>query len=150
MGQRTAALEDSRPGWRCPAAFPRRIAGVIRQTRYVIAVNDLQRSARFYREVLGFAVREIGDPGWRFFERDNCLIMAGECRDALPARELGDHSYFAYLDVDEIDQLYSSLEGKEVTLTKKLRNEPWGMREFGIRTVDGHRIMFGCPVEPSV
>jgi hypothetical protein len=25
-----------------------------------------------------------------------------------------------------------------------LRDEPWGMREFGIRTVDGHRIMCGA------
>ena len=30
------------------------------------------------------------------------------------------------------------------SVTKELRNEPWGMSEFGLRTVDGHRIMFGC------
>lgn len=23
------------------------------------------------------------------------------------------------------------------------RDEPWGMREFGVRTIDGHRMMFG-------
>jgi hypothetical protein len=28
-------------------------------------------------------------------------------------------------------------------IIKPLRDEPWGMREFGIRTVDGHRMMFG-------
>jgi hypothetical protein len=26
---------------------------------------------------------------------------------------------------------------------KPLASEPWGMREFGLRTVDGHRIMIG-------
>jgi len=31
-------------------------------------------------------------------------------------------------------------------LIKELRSEPWGMREFGVRTVDGHRIMFGQEV----
>ena len=31
-------------------------------------------------------------------------------------------------------------------LTKPLRTETWGMREFGIRTVDGHRVMVGSPV----
>jgi len=112
--------------------------------RYVLAVLDLERSARYYRDVLGFEVREIGDPGWRFFVRDDCFVMAGECPDALPPEQLGDHSYFAYLVVDGIDQLYAELTAKGVTLIKPLRNEPWNMREFGIRTIDGHRIMFGC------
>jgi hypothetical protein len=33
-----------------------------------------------------------------------------------------------------------------VPCIQPLSNKPWGMREFGIRTVDGHRIMFGSPV----
>ena len=120
---------------------------MIRHPRYVIAVPDLERSARYYRDVLGFEVSEIGDPGWRFFLRDQCFIMAGECPDVLSPHELGDHSYFAYLEVDDIDQLYEAVTAKDVTVIKNLRNEPWGMREFGIQTVDGHRIMFGCPTE---
>jgi hypothetical protein len=28
-------------------------------------------------------------------------------------------------------------------LIKPLRDEPWPMRELGVRTVDGHRMMFG-------
>lgn len=109
--------------------------------RYVIAVPDLARSARFYGDVLGFDVREVGDPGWRFFVRDGCVIMAGECPDALPPAELGDHSYFAYLEVDDVDRWHAELRAKGVEVVKQLRSEPWGMREFGIRTVDGHRIM---------
>jgi catechol 2,3-dioxygenase-like lactoylglutathione lyase family enzyme len=121
---------------------------MIRNPKYVIAVQDLERSARFYRDVLGFEVIEIGDPGWRFFVRDQCFIMAGECPDALPPQELGDHSYFAYLEVDEIDALSEDLVAKGAELIKELRDEPWGMREFGIRTADGHRIMFGFPIKP--
>ncbi|MFN8601514.1 MAG: VOC family protein [Candidatus Binatia bacterium] len=118
--------------------------------RHVIAVPDLARSARFYGDVLGFEVREVGDPGWRFFVRDGCTIMAGECPDALPPADLGDHSYFAYLEVEGIDRWYDELVGKSVELIKPLRDEPWGMREFGIRTVDGHRIMFGAAVDGAV
>jgi catechol 2,3-dioxygenase-like lactoylglutathione lyase family enzyme len=115
----------------------------LRAPRYVLAVPDLARSARYYHDVLGFEVREVGDPGWRFFVRDDCFIMAGECPDALPVDELGDHSYFAYVLVEDIDQLYEEVTAKGATLIKPLRNEPWNMREFGLRTVDGHRIMFG-------
>jgi uncharacterized glyoxalase superfamily protein PhnB len=99
--------------------------------------------------VLGFTVHEIGDPGWRFFERDACLILAGECPDAIPPSELGDHSYFAYVLAEQIDSLFSELTARGAQLIKALRDEPWGMREFGIRTVDGHRMMFGARVEPA-
>lgn len=112
-------------------------------TYFVLAVPDLTRSAAFYRDVLGFEIREIGDPGWRIFERDACTIMAGECPDALPAEELGDHSYFAYVLVDDIDALYATVVEKGGKILKTLRDEPWNMREFALRTIDGHRIMFG-------
>ena len=59
--------------------------------RYVIAVPDLRRSSEFYRDVLGFAIRPIGDPGWLFYEQGECTIMAGECTDAIPPADLGDH-----------------------------------------------------------
>lgn len=110
---------------------------------YVLAVQDLEASAAYYRDILGFKIFEVGDPGWRMFRRDQCRIMAGHCPDALPAGELGDHSYFAYLIVDDAKQFYSELTGKNVDLIKPLRDEPWGMREFGLRTIDGHRIMIG-------
>ncbi|MAT98760.1 MAG: bleomycin resistance protein [Anaerolineaceae bacterium] len=115
----------------------------ITSTMFVIAVNDLAASAQYYRDVLGFAVREIGDDGWRIFEKDGCQIMAGHCADAIPARELGDHSYFAYLRVDGIDEYYAEVVAKDGRILKKLRDEPWGMREFALQTIDGHRIMFG-------
>ena len=119
---------------------------MITQNRYVIAVPDLARSSAFYRDVLGFEVREIGDPGWRFFVRDECVIMAGECPDAIPAADLGDHSYFAYLVLDDVDAYYGAVTNAGAEVIKPLRSEAWGMREFGLRTVDGHRIMFASPV----
>ena len=85
-----------------------------------------------------------GGPGWRWLERDACIILAGHCPDALPAAELGDHSYFAYAEVVDADALHAELAGRGVELINPLRDEPWGMSEFGIRTVDGHRMMFGA------
>jgi len=36
---------------------------MIRNHLYVLAVPDLERSAAFYRDVLGFVVHRMGDPG---------------------------------------------------------------------------------------
>lgn len=115
-------------------------------TNYVLAVPNLECSAAFYRDILGFEIREMGDAGWRMYVRDACRIMAGECSNAIPVAELGDHSYFAYLVVDDIDALHAKVAAAGVDFVKALVTEPWGMREFGVRTIDGHRIMFGQEV----
>ncbi|HTL53032.1 MAG TPA: VOC family protein, partial [Planctomycetota bacterium] len=120
---------------------------MIQATRYVLAVPDLQISAAFYRDVLGFEIRKIDDPGWLFFVKDACFIMAGQCPDAIPPAELGDHNYFAYLQVDDVDAYHRQIVDRGGKITKSLRTEPWGLREFGIRTPDGYRIMIGMPVK---
>jgi uncharacterized glyoxalase superfamily protein PhnB len=84
-------------------------------------------------------------PGWLVFRNGNCVIMAGEEKDALYPAQLGDHSYFAYMVVDGIDSYYERVKTAGAKIRKAIREEPWGMREFAIETVDGHRIMFAGP-----
>lgn len=111
-------------------------------TRHVLAVLDLNKSTAFYRDKLGMKLG-WGDDNWSFLSRDNFFVMLGECKEAIPPKELGDHQYFAYVDLSDIDNYYEELLAKEVDITSELADKPWGQREFGIRTIDGHRIMFG-------
>ena len=115
---------------------------ILRST-HVIAVPSLAASSAFYRDVLGFEVEAMGDAGWRMFVSGACRIMAGECPDALPPGDTGDHSYFAYLVVDDVDAFHERAVASGAEVVKALRDEPWGMREFGLRTIDGHRLMIG-------
>jgi uncharacterized glyoxalase superfamily protein PhnB len=110
--------------------------------RCVLSVWDLPTSVAFYREALGFTL-DFEVPGWAFLSRGQFQVMLGECPDAMSANETGDHSYFAYVTVDDIDDLYRELSSKKVTRVQELADKPWGMREFGVKTPDGHRIMFG-------
>jgi predicted enzyme related to lactoylglutathione lyase len=120
-----------------------KVSMTVSQSAHVLAVPDLKRSGDFYSRVLAFEIHEIGDPGWRLFVNGQCRIMAGECPDALPAEKLGDHSYFAYLTVDDVSAYHQRAKHADAEFVKSLRDEPWGTREFGLRTVDGHRIMIG-------
>ncbi|HZC24891.1 MAG TPA: VOC family protein [Candidatus Binatia bacterium] len=119
----------------------------ILRTRFVIAVHDLHKSAAFYRDVLGFEIRTIPDPGWLFYTCGECTIWAGQCPDAFSPAQLGDHAYFAYLEMEDINSFYDSVCAKGATISKKLCDEPWGMREFGLVTSDGHRIMFASAIK---
>jgi predicted enzyme related to lactoylglutathione lyase len=116
---------------------------MIRDHMYVLAVHDLERSAAFYRDALGFTVHDMGDPGWRMFVRDGCRIMAGACPDAMPPADTGFHSYYGYLVVEDADAELARAVAASAEITKAIRDEPWDMREFGLRTVDGHRLMVG-------
>lgn len=120
---------------------------VLLANHYVLAVPDRHASARFYVDVLGFEI--VNEPeGWVFVRRDNCMIMLGECPDAIPAGQLGDHSYFAYLVVDDADDLFGHCMSRGATLISPIADKPWQMREFGVRTPDGHRIMIGHRLSP--
>jgi uncharacterized glyoxalase superfamily protein PhnB len=116
-------------------------------SRSVLAVRDLRKSTRHYIDVLGFR-RDFGDgsDGWSFLSRDAFKVMLGECADATPASELGDHSYAAYITVDGVDDLHAELVGRGAHVTSSPTDKPWGLREFGIRTPDGHRYTFGEPL----
>jgi len=110
---------------------------------FVLAIKDLEISSDFYSRVLGFKDQQVDAPGWRFMERDGCRIQLGECPDAIPAGETGDHSYFCYLYVDDATGLYAHAKHEKAEIIKEIRDEPWGVREFALRTPDGHRIMIG-------
>ena len=113
----------------------------ILQNHYVLAVHDLQASSRFF-EQLGFKV--VSKPeGWIFVERDNCMVMLGECRDALHPSKLGDHSYFGYLRVDDVDSFYEDVKEKEIKVLSPLESKPWHMREFSVVSPESHRITIG-------
>ena len=110
--------------------------------RYVLAVNNLAESTDFYKSKLCFKTLWAQD-GWHFLIRDNVKIMIGECPDEQSASEIGDHSYFAYLEIENIDNIYNDCKSNDIKILSDIEDKPWGQREFSIRTVDGHRITFG-------
>jgi predicted enzyme related to lactoylglutathione lyase len=119
----------------------------ILDSRHVLAVRNLRASTRFYMDVLGLR-RDFGDEsdGWSFLSRAGFKVMLGECPGERPAGELGNHSYVAYLIVEGVDTFHHEIAARGGEVISAPTTEPWGLREFTIRTPDGHRIRFGEPV----
>ncbi|OUR91793.1 hypothetical protein A9Q87_08270 [Flavobacteriales bacterium 34_180_T64] len=114
----------------------------INGTRHVLAVKNLEKSVAYYEEQLGFESVWSGS-GWHFLKREAFFIMLGECPDDSSAFETKNHSYFAYIEVISIDALYIEFKAKKVEIISEMADKEWKQREFSIRTIDGHRIMFG-------
>jgi uncharacterized glyoxalase superfamily protein PhnB len=109
----------------------------------VLAVHDLARSAAWYRDVLGCKTRDPDPGNWTFCRLGAIEFMLGRCPDAMLASDLGDHSYVAYLRVDDVQAFHNRAVEAGAEITKPLTDEPWGMREFALRSVDGHRFTLG-------
>ena len=67
--------------------------------------------------------------------------MMGHCPDALPAAETGDHSWFGYLSVDDIDALHAEFEARGAIILNPPSDRPHGMREMVVALPEGHRLM---------
>lgn len=109
---------------------------------YVLAVPDLDRSAGWFRDVLGFRVLWEDASDWRLVERDGVRVMLGHCPNDLRPADLGSHNWFGYLSTDDVDGLYQDLRARGAACSAPADTR-YGTREIVVTTVDGHRIVFG-------
>ena len=117
------------------------MAEILKST-FVLAVNDLEKSRRFYVDQLGFSEQMVVE-GWSFLSRGGCHLRIGDCPGIKPMSDVPDHSWFAYLHCADAEALYNEFLATGVEVWHPIDDKPWGMREFAIVTPDGHRIVFG-------
>jgi catechol 2,3-dioxygenase-like lactoylglutathione lyase family enzyme len=110
---------------------------------HVLAVRDIDASARYFCEALGFVLEWPEAADWRLVQRDGVRVMLGKCPDATPAAEIGPHSWFAYLHTDRVDRLHAELTANGAIILQPPVDRAYGMREVVVATPDGHRIVFG-------
>jgi catechol 2,3-dioxygenase-like lactoylglutathione lyase family enzyme len=109
-------------------------------SRILLRPADLDRSRRFYRDVLGLAVyREFGppdDPGLVFFLGQGLLEVSGPAADA-PGRP----SAMIWLQVRDVRAEHDRLAAAGARVLREPVTEPWGLTEMWIEDPDGVRIV---------
>ena len=112
------------------------------RTRHVLAVKDLDVEASYYKDKLGFEL-DFTAPGWEFLSFGNFKVMLGECADEMTAEATGNHSWYAHVIVENVDEVYEELIERGAQIRSTIEDKPWGVREFSVVTPDGHRIGYG-------
>ncbi|MCC6890441.1 MAG: VOC family protein [Hyphomicrobiales bacterium] len=129
-----------------PATVP---FAVIKIGHVVLNCRDLERSTRFYTEILGFRISDIYEPdlvpGGMVFLRFNGdhhgVGLVGAMEDAAQNIELH-HLAFEIGTVDELLRLRAHLEGKRVTIDFQGRRRAGGQIAVEFADPDGHQLEF--------
>ncbi len=116
----------------------------------VLLVADLERSASYYRDSLGFECELYGDPpDFLTASRDDVSVLMALCADRskiVPNWQIVDKVWNVYIRVDEVDELYAEVQRRGAPIDYSLYTAPHGFREFGVTDPDGHDIAFGQPL----
>ena len=112
------------------------------EPRFLVArpnlhVWDIERSAAFYRGILGFETEAIvgGPPSFALLRRDGAEIALVQQDGATPTG--------CYIYVTDVEQLHEQCVAAGGRVTYPLTMEPWGLLNFVIEDPDGHQIAIG-------
>lgn len=137
--------------------------------------RDMKQSVRFYRDQLGFEMKESWpddkEPQWANLVLDGQSVMMGAAMDPAKVGEMchGDAEaekhwrkaaedfrankpgvgMQVYVMVPDIDAYFGQIKERGVKVQGQPKTQFYGIRELGINDPDGYRLVFFTPVTMS-
>ena len=112
--------------------------------RIELFVADIERSAEFYAQALGFTRESSGD-GYIAMRRGAAVLGLGLARNLpaahpLRARDRDRHGIGVeiVLEVDDVDAALAAVERAGYPVLVPLAGRPWGLRDFRLVDPDGY------------
>ena len=114
----------------------------------ILPVEDMERSIRFYQEVLGFETA-MQSATYSIVTRDGASLHLTLAEDESVLQATRGHMSI-YLEVSEIAPLWSHISTfKDRYKIRDLSDREYGMREFHIIDPDGCLIFVGQPIQTA-
>ncbi len=123
-----------------------------------LLVNDMGKMIRFYRDVLGFEIKETEEAGNVYLVKDGTLFLLYGRKDFEDlthhryeyVKGLNGHSEIAlYVDTfDEVDEAFRHAVANGAAPVLPPETEPWGQRTCYIADPEGHLIEIGSWNKP--
>jgi catechol 2,3-dioxygenase-like lactoylglutathione lyase family enzyme len=113
----------------------------------ILEVSDVEISAAFYRDKLGFKPGPFfGDPP------AFCMVGRGRVSIALdqsrgPDRHPQNQYWATYIYVDDVDAVLADLTARGMSIERGPENTVYNCREIDVADPDGHLICFGQDLE---
>jgi catechol 2,3-dioxygenase-like lactoylglutathione lyase family enzyme len=120
------------------------MSNFIQVTPFMV-VDDLERAATFFTDILGFETLVRGG-GYAYVHRETAgfRILEQKGPEGAPP---SNRRFAYYIDVHDVDRLYAELKPKLDTLPRGdvygPVNQPYGQRELLVLAPDGNLLAFG-------
>lgn len=121
-------------------------AAHLRDATPVLLVKDVVKAAAYYTDKLGFAVdRFWGEPSmFTIARRDGVSVMLNQVDPGDTFRSNGEYNgrFSFYISTNDADALHAEFRSKGADIVCPPDDQPYMMREFQVRDLDGH--LLGC------
>jgi len=122
-------------------------ARILRQSAILFA-SDLPASVAYWQDKLSFAKHGIfGEPPqFAIMERDDAFVMlkqAPKGHAIVPYWQISKGLWNAYFWVDDVKALFADVKARGAIIDYGLCDQPYNVREFGVRDPDDQDIGFG-------
>lgn len=114
----------------------------------LIAVEDVERSRKFYEVVLGQRVKfDFGENVT--FEGDFAIHLRSHFQQLIDGKpiQLGGNGYELYFEEVRVDEFAQKLKQHSVTFVHEVREQPWRQKVVRFYDPDGHIIEVGESME---
>ena len=105
----------------------------------LVGVPDVEATAAFYRDVLGFRF-DYGEANYAVVWRENAAVHFTRS-DAAPS---GVQLFFW---VEDVDRLHAELTERGATVVSPPATRPYGLRDFAVSDLAGLRLTFAQDVD---
>jgi len=118
-----------------PSANPKQFI----QGAPVLHVPDVEATARYYRDVLGFTW-DFGDETYSVVWRDNSAIHF--VRD-----DQGPVGVHLFQWVRDVDAYHAEITQRGAQISSPPADQPYGIRELAVQDINGIGVVFGQEIE---
>ena len=126
------------------------LKSVLCSAQPVLPVRDIEETAHYYRDVLGFYIHFM----WR--ERDDAPLMhCGVGRNEAHLQfttwtrqhDAVTNCGWTYIIVENVDAWHEEVAARGADIISPLETQPWQMREFEVQDCNGHILRFAQEVD---
>ena len=114
----------------------KRILTSIAQPVPELPVADVERARQHYHEAMGF------DLAWLDPSKEIGAVSRGDVAVFFRKRSAPFEPVTHWVFAEDIDATYRELQSLGANIVDPLEQKPWGLRQFTIEDVDGHRFHF--------
>jgi uncharacterized glyoxalase superfamily protein PhnB len=103
-----------------------------------LPVKDVERAQEHYRDKLGFEI------GWLYPGKQIGSVHRGEAVIIFRRKDAPFEPVFHWVYAEHIHTTYDELKTLGSNIVEPLEKKPWGLTQFTVEDIDGHRYYFHC------